>query len=359
MRYVVIIAGGSGTRLWPLSRQGMPKQLLDLISGTSLLRMAYDRVAGLVPADRILVCTGAAYADRVAAQIPELLPENLLGEPVGRDSLNAMAWPAAILADRDPDAVVAMVSADQVIEPVTAFRAAVVQAFEVAEQRPDTLVTFGVVPDVPHTGYGYLHRGEEIPDHDGVCRVLAFKEKPDPLTARHYLDSGDYWWNSGMFVWRADVLLDQVRRLVPDAHRIATELARSPEKLAGLYPSLPRISVDFAIMEPVSQGRGSATIVAVPLPISWHDVGGFPALADQLPRDAEGNAIDGRAVVLDGRDTLVINRAGTDHLVATLGCEDLIVVATPDVTLVCSRDHAERIKTLVAEVAAREGDHYT
>ena len=159
MRYVVIMAGGSGTRLWPLSRQGTPKQLLELFDGRSLLRLAYERVAGLLPDDRILVCTSRTYVDVVARQLPELPRENLLGEPVGRDSLSAVAWSAAILEQRDPEAVVAMLSADHIITPVEGFRATLERAFSVAEARPRALVTMGVVPTEAHTGFGYVHRG--------------------------------------------------------------------------------------------------------------------------------------------------------------------------------------------------------
>lgn len=166
MRYVVIMAGGSGRRLWPLSRQGMPKQLLRLVEGKSLLRMAFERVVDVVGAENVWVCTGAGYAAVVREELPEMPAENILGEPVGRDSLNAVAWPAAVLTRRDPDAVVAMVTADQLIEPMDVFQDALRRGFEVAESDPSALVTFGVVPDRPHTGYGYLHRGRAL-DADG------------------------------------------------------------------------------------------------------------------------------------------------------------------------------------------------
>jgi mannose-1-phosphate guanylyltransferase len=167
MRYVLIVAGGSGKRLWPLSRQDMPKQLLKVVGGKSLLRLAYERVAGLVPDENVLVCTGADYASTVAADLPELPAANILGEPEGRDSLNAVAWPAAILAARDPEAVVAVVTADQIMNPVDAFQSALDEAFTVAEESPDVLVTFGVVPTSAHTGYGYLQRGAALPGRPG------------------------------------------------------------------------------------------------------------------------------------------------------------------------------------------------
>src|SRR5918994_4333213 len=171
MRYVLIVAGGSGKRLWPLSRQDMPKQLLKVVEGKSLLRIAYERLSGIVPDAQILVCTGADYASVVASELPELDPANILGEPEGRDSLNAVAWPAAVLAARDPDAVVAVVTADHIMHPISAFQSAVLEGFEVAESAEEFLVTFGVVPTAPHTGYGYLRRGETIPGHPGVFSV--------------------------------------------------------------------------------------------------------------------------------------------------------------------------------------------
>ncbi len=358
MRYVVIMAGGSGKRLWPLSRQDMPKQLLPLVEGRSLLRIAFERVVGVVGAAQVLVCTGAEYLHVVGAELPELAKANILGEPVGRDSLNAVAWPAAILAARDPEAVVAMVTADHIMHPVSNFRTALEQAFAVAESDPTALVTFGVVPTSPHTGYGYLYRGNAVAGFDDVFEVQSFKEKPDRETAERYLASGDYWWNSGMFVWRAATLLDQLQTLVPECWQIVTTLAVEPERLAELYPQLPRISVDYAIMEPVSQHRGTGHVVAVKLPITWHDVGGFAALAEQLPQDDHGNAFTGVSVLVDSRDNLVINQAEDGRVVAVVGLSNTVIVQTPEVTLVCPVSEAERIKELVAEVTNRLGGTY-
>lgn len=345
------MAGGSGKRLWPLSRRDTPKQLLPLLGEHSLLRVAFDRVLGVVPVEQVYVCTGAEWADLVASELPGLPPENILGEPVGRDSLNAVAWPAAVLAERDPEAVVAMVTADQLIEPVERFRAALEQAFTVAEAEPDALVTLGVVPTRAHTGYGYLHLGDPVPGHEDVFAVREFREKPDAETAERYLTSGEYWWNSGMFVWRAATLLRELAALQPDCHAIVTELAREPERIEELYPQLPRISVDYAVMEPVSQGRGSARVLVVRLPISWHDVGGYASLLERLERDADGNAVRGLNVQVDARNNLVINDR-SEHLVATVGVRDMIIVATPAITLVCPLEESERVKELVAAVTS-------
>jgi len=358
MRYVLIVAGGSGKRLWPLSRQDMPKQLLKVVNGKSLLRIAYERLAGIVPHEAVLVCTGADYASVVRAELPEVDPANILGEPEGRDSLNAVAWPAAVLAARDPDAVIAVVTADQIMHPVSVFQQALEEGFALAEERPDVLVTFGVVPTSPHTGYGYLHRGAALPGHPDICSVVAFKEKPDLETAAEYVASGEYWWNSGMFVWRARTLLDQLALLQPPTHAAVTELAAAPDRLAEIYPRLVKISVDYAVMEPVSQGQGTAEVVAVRLPITWHDVGGFAALGDQLPRDAQGNATHGVSVLVDARDNLVINNAEDGRLVAVVGLTDTVIVQTPQITLVCPITQGERIKELVAEVTAELGRSY-
>jgi mannose-1-phosphate guanylyltransferase len=358
MRYVLIMAGGSGTRLWPLSRRGMPKQLLKVVGGKSLLRIAYERLQGVVDAERVLICTGADYADVVAAELPEVDPANILGEPEGRDSLNAVAWPAAVLAARDPDAVIAVVTADQIMHPVESFRAALLEGFDVAEAGEELLVTFGVVPTSPHTGYGYLHRGAAIAGHPEVSEVMQFKEKPDRATAEQYVASGEYWWNSGMFVWRAGALLNQLEQLQPETYTAVTELAAAPDRLSEIYPRLPKISVDYAVMEPVSQGRGSARVVAVRLPITWHDVGGFAALGEHLPRDESGNAISGASVLVDARDNLVINQAEDGRLVAVVGLSDTVIVQTPQITLVCPTTEAERIKELVAEVTAQLGRTY-
>jgi mannose-1-phosphate guanylyltransferase len=358
MRYVLIMAGGSGKRLWPLSRQDMPKQLLKVVGGRSLLRIAYERLDGIVPPERVLVCTGADYADVVAQELPEVPTANILGEPEGRDSLNAVAWPAAVLAIRDPDAVVAVVTADQIMHPVSAFRVALEEGFAVAESDPSALVTFGVVPTAPHTGYGYLQRGEELPGRETVSRVLAFKEKPDLATAQAYLATGEYWWNSGMFVWRATTLLDQLRLLLPETHSLVNQLAAQPERLAEIYPSLVKISVDYAVMEPVSLGRGTAHVVAVRLPITWHDVGGFAALSEQLPRDQQGNATQGASVLVDAHDNLVINNAEPGRLVAVMGLSDTVIVQTPQITLVCPMNDAERVKELVAQVTSQLGRGY-
>lgn len=357
MRYVVIMAGGSGTRLWPLSRQGTPKQLLPLINGKSLLRLAFERSLASVPAERVLVVTGAAYADAVAADLPELPAANILGEPIGRDSLNAVAWPAAVLALQDPEAVIAQVSADQVIEPIDVFASCLETAFAVAEADASALVTLGVVPTSPHTGYGYLHRGQPLDDFAGAHHVLDFAEKPAREVAEGYLASGEYWWNSGMFVWRAATLLEQLRLLLPATHASIIALAEQPELLEEIFPKLAKTSVDYGVVEPVAAGQGSAHIAAVALPVQWRDVGGYASLAEILGTDTDGNAISGLSVSIDASDNVVVN-SQPGSVIGLLGVSGLVVVRTAQATLVCSAADSERIKELVAAVTAQAGPQF-
>lgn len=345
------MAGGSGKRLWPLSRQGEPKQLLPLFDGRSLLQLAYERVLQVVDAEQVLVCAGAAYADVVAEQLPGLLPENMLGEPEGRDSLNAVAWPAAVLARRDPQAVVAVVTADQLITPVETFAAALDAGFRLATDDPGVLVTFGVVPTSPHTGYGYLARGADLPGYGTASVVDEFKEKPDLATAERYLASGRYWWNAGMFVWRAATFLEQLRLLLPQTHARVLELAEQPDRLAEIYPGLLKISVDYAVLEPVSRGEASAHVAAIALDIDWADVGSFEALHEVLAHDADGNACVGTVVTNDSTGNLLVNTVeGT--VLAVVGLHNAVVVRTAEATLAGSLASSQQVKTLVEQVAA-------
>ncbi|MDR0284827.1 MAG: mannose-1-phosphate guanylyltransferase [Propionibacteriaceae bacterium] len=349
MDYAVIMAGGSGTRLWPLSRQGMPKQLLTLVGGRSLLQLAFERALTLVSPDRVVVCAGQVYAGLIASQLPGLPPENLLAEPVGRDSLAAICWSVATIARRDADAVVAILTADHLISPQAAFTATLRRALTAAATVPGALVTCGVIPTSPHTGYGYVHVGEPVTP--GVFAVRRFAEKPAADVARRYLAEGDWWWNSGMFCWRAETFLTEVARLQPGLAAGVERLLDNPDQIADIYPALTKISVDYAVMEPVSATPGPAHVLTVGLDADWSDIGGYAALAALLPQ-VDGNAAEGTVVTWDAADNLLINR--TDgHLLAVAGCTNLIVVEDGDVTLVCPLDQAEAVKPLVEAVRQR------
>lgn len=367
MEYGVIMAGGAGTRLWPLSRANRPKQLLPVVHGKTLLRLSFDRLRGLLPAERIYVCTGAAYGAQVLENLPELPKENLLGEPIGRDTANAVGFPAAILQRRDKDATVAIVTADHVIEPIDTFQSCVKKAFQVVAEYPQTLVTFGIVPTYGHIGLGYIHRGEALRLRDatsGAYRVQAFKEKPDKSTADRYVESGRYYWNSGMFVWRCDTILGELAMHLPESHRGLMKIAEawdSPQRqdvLNQTYPTLPRISIDFGVMELASQRKGKAQVAVVEMPVQWLDVGSWPALAETLPIDDQNNATHaGPCVVIDAQDNIIVSD-DPDHLISAIGMNDMVIVHTRDATLVCPKSAAQRVKELVGKVREKYGERY-
>jgi mannose-1-phosphate guanylyltransferase len=365
MQYGLIMAGGAGTRLWPLSRRNRPKQLLPLIKGRSLLQLSYDRLRGLLSPEQIFVCTNAEYADSVFENLPDLPHQNLFGEPEGRDTANAVGLPAAVLSKRDPDAVIAVVTADHVIEPITRFQDALRLAFSVAKDNPNALVTFGIVPTFGHTGLGYIHRGDSLRSaNEGGYKVLAFKEKPDKATADRYVESGRYYWNSGMFVWRADTVLRELGMHLPEAHRGLLQIAdawNTPQQqqvLRDVYPRLPRISIDYAVMEPASHGKGKAQVMTVEMPVEWLDVGSWPALADTLQIDEHDNAMDCKTCILIDADNNIIISHNPEHLIATVGLSDMIVVHTPDVTLVCPKRDAQRVKELVTRAREHFGTRF-
>jgi mannose-1-phosphate guanylyltransferase len=364
MQYGVIMAGGAGTRLWPLSRSNLPKQLLPVVRGKSLLQLSYDRLRGMLPPQQIFVCTAAAHRDAVLANLPELPKENLLGEPMGRDTANAVGFPAAVLLKRDKDAVFAIVTADHVIEPIDVFQSAIKTAFDVTVKIPNALVTFGIVPTHGHTGLGYIHRGEPLSPFKGAFKVQAFKEKPDKATADKYVDSGRYYWNSGMFVWRADTVLKELATHLPDSHKGLAQIADSwgsPSQdhvLNEIYPKLPKISIDFAVMEPASQKKGAAQVVVVEMPINWLDVGSWTTLAETLKTDEHSNAVEApNLVYLDSENNIVVCQ-DPSHLIGLIGVNDMIVVHTKDATMVCPKSEAQRVKDLVGKVKEKLGNKY-
>ena len=363
MRYALIIAGGSGTRLWPMSRANLPKQLIPFLDGQSLLQLAYDRLDGLVPPAQRYVCASQQHADRIQRALG--LPDpQFLGEPIGRDTLNAIGLTAAVMARRDPAAVFAVFTADHVIEPVPQFQEIVARGFRLAEESSPTLVTFGITPTHAATGYGYLELGDPLGDSARVVR--RFQEKPKAEVARQYLDAGPtrYLWNSGMFVWRATTLLDCLRRYEPETHsgleRIAAawDSPRRQAVLSEIFPALKKISVDYAVMEPASRDP-SVRVAAVPMPLRWLDIGSWPAFAETCPQDEQGNALAApRVLLLDSHRTLVASN-DPRHLIATIGCDDLIIIHTPDATLVCHKDQAEALKELHRQVGERFGNELT
>jgi len=365
MRHAVIMAGGSGTRLWPLSRADRPKQLLDVVAGPtgmrSLLVEAYQRVGTVVAADCIWVCTAQRYADAIRAELPALGPDRLILEPTARDTANAVGLAAALVEEADPGAELAVVSADHVIRPVERFATALDVAFRALAARPSVLVTLGIVPTSPATGFGYVQRGAPT-DVPGVAEAASFREKPDRVTAERYLASGDYLWNSGMFVWRARTVLDALARHLPETAAALERVVATPpgaaraEVLAKVFPTLEKISVDYAVLEPAAATAGR--VLVADMDADWLDVGSWPALGQTLDQDEQGNAVSGPAVVLDGGGNIVLSD-DPGHLVALVGVRDSVVVHTGDVTLVCPIAEAERVKALLLAVECRWGARYS
>jgi mannose-1-phosphate guanylyltransferase len=362
MLHAVIPAGGSGTRLWPLSRADHPKFLLPLTGSTaSLLQATVQRLAGLVAPERTLIVTGRPHAAAVAAQLPGLPAENILAEPSPRDSCAAIGLAAAVIARRDPDAVMGSFAADHLVGDVDRFAATIREAVGGAEE--GWLMTVGMKPTRPETGFGYVQHGGEL---DGpIRRVLRFKEKPDHELAVRFVESGDYLWNASMFVWRVDVFLAELARQQPELHDGLVRIAAvwdGPEREAVLeqvWPELPRIAVDYAVMEGAAEQGKVAT---VPADFGWSDVGDFRNLGDLLPADEQGNVVvagdkangSGPEAVLvrDSSGSVVIARG--HRLVSTLGLKDIIVVDTPDALLVCARDRAQDVKQ-IADAVRRHG----
>ena len=364
MRYALIMAGGAGTRLWPMSTKALPKQLIPFISGKSLLQIAMERLKGMLPDEQIYVCAGDGTRDVMLDRLPGLTADRFIGEPTGRDTLNAVGLAAAVLKKVDPEAVIAVFTADHIIEPVDKFQKLVDDAFALAESKANTLVTFGIAPTEAATGYGYLELGDHLDgagDSDAYV-VERFREKPDAETAQRFLDAGPskFLWNSGMFVWSADAVLNAVDRFAPDQAPQLRALGEAwgtdgfDAEIAEVYPKLEKVSVDFAIMEPASTDA-DFTVAAVPMPLSWLDVGSWPSFQETLDCDGDGNGDCCQAVHLGSTNTLAASD-DPDHLIATLGCENLIIIHTAKSTLVCHKDRAQDIKQLHAAVGEKMGD---
>ena len=356
MLHAVIMAGGSGTRFWPQSREKLPKQLLKLSGDRTMIQQTIDRCNGLIQPDHSWIVTNAVQAVETCRQLPEVPSENVLVEPTARNTAPCVGLAAIHALHRDPDATMLIMPADHVISTSEKFQDAVRQATAVLDKEPGRLVMFGITPAFPATGFGYIERGSALHDAARAFDVIAFHEKPQLTTAEEYVASGSFYWNCGIFCWKAQTILDQLQQHEKDTYqrlqRIAESIGQdSYDQVLGIeFPQMNSISIDCAVLERAS----GATVIEAPF--SWDDVGSWlavPRLADQ---DDSGNTIEGAFVGIDTKNCIV--RTSEKHLVATLGVSDLIIVQTEDATLVAHRRDSERIKELLGELKEQGRSKY-
>lgn len=356
MLHLVIMAGGSGTRFWPESRRARPKQFLTLAGDESLIQQAAHRVRPLIAAEQTWVVTGAGHASETRHQLPEIPPAQVLLEPCARNTAPCLGLAALAVLQQDPDATLLVTPADHLIRPAEQFRQTVAAGAALLDQHPDASVLIGIKPTYPAEGYGYIERGAEF---SGGFQVARFREKPNRETAREFLDTGRFYWNSGIFLWKASRLLELLRQHQPaiveglDRLRPAWGTGGWNAALAAEFPRLPSISIDYAVLEPAaSQGK----VYVMPASFEWDDVGSWQSLPAVLGKDAVGNTTTGPICALDSTGCVIRTTAG--HLVATIGLRDCVVVHTPDATLVAPRDDETALRKLVALLEERGLSQY-
>ncbi len=361
MNYAVIMAGGTGKRLWPLSRKNRPKQVLKLFQGQTLLRLCFERLSPIFDARNIIVLTNAGYANIVRESVTGLPYNNVLAEPAVRDTAGAIGLAASILFKFDHEATMAVVTADQLIEPAKTFQQAIKDALTFVNANPDRMITFGIKPTFPSTQLGYVKCS--APAKCQKCKneiytVDSFKEKPSEETARRYLKDGKYFWNSGMFVWKAKTILSHITEFLPDAVeplkkiQSAWDGPRQQEILGDFFPKLPKISIDFAVMEK------APNVHAIRLDCRWLDLGSFTALADIIKSDKNNNiVVAGQYELLDCESSVLVTE-DAGHLIAAIGLENMVVAHSPDVTLVCPLDKTYLIKEMLERIEGRTGEKF-
>lgn len=356
MLHAVIMAGGSGTRFWPQSRRELPKQLLKLAGDRTMIQQTLDRCDGLVEEKNAWVVTNARQADRTREQLPGLPPDNVLVEPAARNTAPCIGLAAIHVLKRDPEAVMFVMPADHVIQPTSAFQEAARTAVSVVERDPEQLVLFGVPPTYPATGFGYIEREAPVEGVDRAFRVQAFREKPDPETAEDYVQSGNFYWNCGIFCWKAATILKHLEQREADTYqrlcRVGDAIGTDAyaETLAAEFPEMNSISIDYAILEQASE------VTVIEAPYEWDDAGSWLAVPRLIGKSDAGNTVQGLHVGVDTTNCII--RSTDDHLVATLGVDDLIVVHTSDATLVARREDSERVKEILNKLRSDGNEEY-
>jgi mannose-1-phosphate guanylyltransferase len=359
MLHAIIMAGGSGTRFWPTSRNASPKQLLDLAGGRTMIQATVDRLGELASPERTLVVTNRRLVDAISQQLPDLPPESLIGEPCKRDTAPCIGLAAALVSRNDPDAVMVVMPADHVIRPTEQFQRAIQHAVKMVDQEPSRIVTFGISPSYAAESFGYIERGEDVEvtsDAPATYRVVRFREKPSAATAKEYLSAGNFYWNSGIFVWKAATILEALRKYEPEmmSHlntiADAAGTANFEEVLDREFSAIKGKSIDYAVMEHYED------VVVVEAPFQWDDVGSWQSLARLRDSDENGNTIIGKHLGISTQNSIV--RSAEDHLIVTIGLDDCIVVHTPDATLVARKDQEEAVREVVKQLEERGWQEY-
>lgn len=350
-RYAVILAGGQGKRFWPMSTSKTPKQLLRLLDDRTLLQMAVDRVRDIIPIENILVLTNQSLVEASRQAAPELPAENIVGEPIGRDTAPAVALSCLLVESRNPQGVFAILTADQIMADIPQFQNTLSMAFDAAGES-DTIVTIGIDPAEPSTSFGYIEVDTDPQMRNGIefFKAKRFVEKPDVDTAAKYLNSGNYLWNAGMFIWSISTLRQALERHVPELLAMIDRLdAQRPDfmdQVAKEYNALERISIDYALMEKADN------IAVAKGAFEWDDLGSWPALANHREPDSSGNVAMGDLQQLDSSGNIVVSG---DRLTALIGVEDMVVVQTDKVTLICPKDRAQDVKKMVDRLESLSG----